>query len=323
MIFPTGSTFIFGSWIYEADNNGKLQGHLLKDPDHHKEFHISPTTTDQLTRRFAQLTVSDSNQISRPLVSDSNSNIKAKFYPSAFKKPSSFLARFRSTSQNNSDYPQSSSNKSSSFLFGLDNMAKSYQGQFERSFNPRCGIPLTGAQEGLVLTITSQDCIIHWPGSVPEDSSTQLVGTTTTAILPYQEGDSIYDTEASTKVISNSDSMKANANNRATHAREVLMVRRPRSPLNLPEAPDVRSSDESESNISPFAQGYDGETESQKQARERKNKLKQGRQHHAGSAGKPGSDMSQSWPNTIEENHNEKSKKDARQVRPTIRSEKH
>ena len=225
MIFSMGSTFIFGSWICEADNNGKLQGHLLKDPDHHKEFPISPTTTDQLTRRFAQLTVSDSNQILRPPVSDSNSSIKTKFYPSAFKKLSSFLARFQSTTQNNSDYPQSSFKKSSSFPFGLDNMAKSYQGQFERSFNPRFGIPLTGAQEGLVLTITSQDCIIHWPDSVPEGSGTQLVDTTTTAILPYQEGDSIYDTEASTKVISDSDSMKTNANNKTTHAREVLMVR--------------------------------------------------------------------------------------------------
>ena len=124
-----------------------------------------------------------------------------------------------------------------------------------------------------MLTITSRDCIIHWPDSIPEGSETQLVGTTTTAILPYQEGDSICDTEASTKVISDSDSMKTNANNRTTHAREVLMVRRPRSPLNPPEAPDVRSSDESESNISPFAQGYDGETESQKQARERKKQV--------------------------------------------------
>ena len=59
------------------------------------------------------------------------------------------------------------------------------------------------------------------------------------------------------------------------------MVRCPRSPLVPPEAPDVRSSDESESNISPFTQGQDGETENQKQARERKNKLKQGRQHRA------------------------------------------
>ena len=48
-----------------------------------------------------------------------------------------------------------------------------------------------------------------------------------------------------------------------------------------PEAPDIRSSDESESNISPFIQGHDGETENQKQARERRNKLKQGRQRRA------------------------------------------
>ena len=132
-----------------------------------------------------------------------------------------------------------------------------------------------------MLTITSQDCIVHWPGSVPEDSGTQLVGNTTTTILPYQEGDSICDLEASTKVISNSDSVETNVDNRTVHAREVLMVRRPRSPLIPLEAPDIRSSDESESNISPFTQGHDGETEAQKQARERKNKLKQGRQHRA------------------------------------------
>ena len=142
-------------------------------------------------------------------------------------------------------------------------------------------MPLKGAQEGLILTLTSQDCIVHWQGSVPEDSSTRLVDMITMAILPYQEGDSICDLEASTKVISNSDSVETNTNNRTVHAREVHMVRRPRSPLVPPEAPVVRSSDESESNISPFAQGYDGETENQKQARERKNKLKQGRQHRA------------------------------------------
>ena len=153
-------------------------------------------------------------------------------------------------------------------------MATSYQARPEGSLDPVLRMPLKGAQEGLVLTITSQDCIVHWPGSVLEDSGTRLVGTTTTTILPYQEGDSICDLEASTKVISNSDSMETNADNGTLHAREVLMVRRPRSPLVPPEAPDVRSSDESESNISSFAQGYDGETENQKQSRERKNKLK-------------------------------------------------
>ena len=112
-------------------------------------------------------------------------------------------------------------------------------------------MPLKGAQEGLILTITSQDCIVHWPGSIHEDSGTQLVGTMTTTILPYQ-GDSICDLEASTKVINNFDSVETNADNRTIHAREVFMVHRPRSPLVPPEAPDVRSSDESESNISPF-----------------------------------------------------------------------
>ena len=110
-------------------------------------------------------------------------------------------------------------------------MAKSYQSRLEGSLDPVLRMPLKGAQEGLVLTITSQDCIIHWPGSVPEDSGTRLVDTTTTTILPYQEGDSIYDLKASTKVISNSDSVETNANNRTVYAWEVLMVRRPRSPL--------------------------------------------------------------------------------------------
>ena len=75
--------------------------------------------------------------------------------------------------------------------------------------------------------------------------------------------------------------METNTDDRITHDREVFMIRHPRSPLVPPEAPDVRSSDESESNISPFTQGHDGETESQRQARERKNKLKQGCQCRA------------------------------------------
>ena len=60
MIFSTGSTFIFGSWIYEADDNGKLQSHLLKDSNHHEDHSISVTTTGQLTGRFAQLAMFDS-----------------------------------------------------------------------------------------------------------------------------------------------------------------------------------------------------------------------------------------------------------------------
>ena len=55
----TGSTFIFGSWICEAGDDGKLQSRLLEDSDHYEDLSISATTTDQLAGRFAQLVVSD------------------------------------------------------------------------------------------------------------------------------------------------------------------------------------------------------------------------------------------------------------------------
>ena len=128
--------------------------------------------------------------------------------------------------ESNSEYTQSLNKKSDPFPFGLHNIAKSYQAWLEGSLDPVLRMPLKGAQEGLVLTITSQDCIIHWPGSVPEDSGTRLVSMTTT-IIPYQEGDSICDLEASTKVINNSDSVETNTDNRTIYAREVFMVRRP------------------------------------------------------------------------------------------------
>jgi hypothetical protein len=75
-------------------------------------------------------------------------------------------------------------------------MVASYQALLYGSTSLIQGVPLTGAQEGLILTITSQDYIVHWPGSIPKDDSTRLVGTT--MVLPYQEGDSICDAEAFT-----------------------------------------------------------------------------------------------------------------------------
>jgi hypothetical protein len=48
-----------------------------------------------------------------------------------------------------------------------------------------------------------------------------------------------------------------------------------------PTAPDVRSSDKSESNILPNAPEYDGEYEGQRRARERRNKLKEDRRRRA------------------------------------------
>ena len=93
MIFSTGSTFIFGSWIYEAGDDGKLQSRLLEDSNHHGDHSISATMTGQLTGRFMQLEMSDSIQISRFCASDSNSGSASEVesYPSSSGKPSSFL----------------------------------------------------------------------------------------------------------------------------------------------------------------------------------------------------------------------------------------
>ena len=92
MIFSMGSTFIFGSWICEADDNGKLQGCLLEDSKQHEDYSIPATTTDQISGRFAQLMVSNSTQVSRLCASDSNSGSasETESYPSSFGKPSSF-----------------------------------------------------------------------------------------------------------------------------------------------------------------------------------------------------------------------------------------
>ena len=72
----------------------------------------------------------------------------------------------------NSEYTHSPFKKADPFLFRLHNMAKSYQARLEGSLIPVLRMPLKGAQEGRVLTITSQDRIVHWLGFVPEDSST-------------------------------------------------------------------------------------------------------------------------------------------------------
>jgi hypothetical protein len=65
------------------------------------------------------------------------------------------------------------------------------------------GVPLTGAQEGLVLTMTPQDCLVHWPSSVSGSGDIRLIDEA--MILPYQEGSALYDIDASIEIISNSD----------------------------------------------------------------------------------------------------------------------
>jgi hypothetical protein len=130
-------------------------------------------------------------------------------------------------------------------------MARAYQDLLQKAVDPVQRLRLIGVQEGLVLTVTSKDCIVHWPGTFTQNSNTRLVEEAIT--LPYQEGGALRDSKTPTEVISNYSRAGLVLD------QEVFMIRRP--PPMPPTAPDVRSSDKSESNISPNAPEYDGESE--------------------------------------------------------------
>jgi hypothetical protein len=102
---------------------------------------------------------------------------------------------------------------------------------------------LTRAQEGLVLTVTSKDCLVHWPDTCPQNNNARLVEEDTT--LPYQEGSVLRKADTPIEAVSNYS--KASL----VPGREAFMIRRP-LPM-PPTTPDVGSLDESESNISPNA----------------------------------------------------------------------
>jgi hypothetical protein len=125
----------------------------------------------------------------------------------------------------NSGFLQNFFKKPDPFSIGLNNMVVSYQALLHGSTSPIRGVPLIGTQESLILTITSQDYIVHWLSSIPEDDSTRLVGTT--IVLSYQKGDSICDAKAFTEVLNSSENIETSAKSEAVHTREVFMIRRP------------------------------------------------------------------------------------------------
>jgi hypothetical protein len=123
MFLLAGSTFVFGSWICEAGGDGKLQGRLLKNLEHHEAHAVSATTADRLTKRISQLTMSNPTRISWMTDSDSNSDAA-----------SGLESRLSSLYDGLSPFP-----------FGLRNMAASYQALLQDSANSVRMIPLTGA----------------------------------------------------------------------------------------------------------------------------------------------------------------------------------
>jgi hypothetical protein len=93
MIFSMGSTFIFGSWICEADDKGKLQGYLLEDQENQEDFTLSARSIEELTEKPSRLAISESTQAS-PTVEfnlDSRSESVLDSIPGSFHdNPGSF-----------------------------------------------------------------------------------------------------------------------------------------------------------------------------------------------------------------------------------------
>jgi hypothetical protein len=102
MIFSTGSTFIFGSWIYEVDYKGKLQGCLLEDQENQEDFALSARSTEELTGKLSRLAMSELTQ-ALPMVefnSDFGSESILDSNPGSFHdKPGSFPMGLKRSTQ--------------------------------------------------------------------------------------------------------------------------------------------------------------------------------------------------------------------------------
>jgi hypothetical protein len=81
MIFLVGSTFIFGSGICVADDDGKLQSWLTEILTPQHALVILAIMMDQLAKKFSRLLISNSTQISKvPKEFDSGSTMPEEIY---------------------------------------------------------------------------------------------------------------------------------------------------------------------------------------------------------------------------------------------------
>jgi hypothetical protein len=87
MIFPTGSIFIFGSWVCKVDDEGNLQGRLIEAQEAREEFALPMGSAEDLAKRFSGLTLSESTRapITTRLDLVSRSDSSSEFNPGSFR----------------------------------------------------------------------------------------------------------------------------------------------------------------------------------------------------------------------------------------------
>nr|CAB3469830.1 unnamed protein product [Digitaria exilis] len=173
--FEAGATFVFGSWLCMANQEGELQ-HQLRDMIPARAGHVNLTPVkrqDQATRPRLpgglQIT-SDFRQ---------GSTIRTVTTTPRAPKNSGSDSRGTKTSPRRSRAPQ--------FPFGLTNSASIYQNHLKRKFRqPR------RTTSDLVMTTTPLGVIVHWPDMDPEVALHEANVPSTVRdilpLLPFQEG---------------------------------------------------------------------------------------------------------------------------------------
>lgn len=102
--------------------------------------------------------------------------------------------------------------------------------------------------------------MVHWPG--PLNPERTLPGSYLEG-LPYQEGKELRD--SSTEIINSLDEEKPRYQAKRSRKKYTVFMAEPTEPtLIAPEIPDIRSSDESEANISPDEKSDSNKTKEQR-----------------------------------------------------------
>ena len=148
MAFPAGTTFVFGSWICEADGDGKLRTRLREEKE------LDDKVEYELAEKMTKLSTSDPtrNEEGSGYETDSEKEIQPNSKTIFTAKEPSLIGLGDAMTVVKEYNPYNS--KKNSGTYGLYNTASIYQHFTQDKMNSARKILLEGAQEGMIMTVT-------------------------------------------------------------------------------------------------------------------------------------------------------------------------
>ena len=165
MTFSAGTTFVFGSWICKADGDGKLRTRLREEKEFDDEIKV------ELAEKMTKFSTSDPTQSEEEsgYETDSEKEIRPDS-KTIFTTQEPSLIGLGDTTTIAKEYDPYNSKKNLG-TYGLRNAASIYQHFTQDKMDSARKILLGGAQEGMIMTVTPQDCVVHWPGSFTSEEA--------------------------------------------------------------------------------------------------------------------------------------------------------